>query len=124
MTRPDIAHDVRVVSHFVSAPAIVYWGVVLRILKYLRGTKFQSFLFSSAPYLDLSSYCDADWNGDLNDRNPLLGDVFFLVIHLYHGIVRNKILHLDHREDEYHIMALNICEIIWLCWLLTDSGEA
>ena len=27
--------------------------------------------------------------------NPLLGGVFFLVIHLYHRRVRNKVLHLD-----------------------------
>jgi len=28
-------------------------------------------------------------------ENPLIGGVFFLVIHLYHGRVRNKMLHLD-----------------------------
>jgi len=28
-------------------------------------------------------------------RNPLLDGVFFLVIHLYHRKVRNKMLHLD-----------------------------
>jgi len=28
-------------------------------------------------------------------ENPLLGGVFFLVIHLYHGRVRNKIVHLE-----------------------------
>jgi len=29
-------------------------------------------------------------------ENPLLDGVFFLVIHLYHGRVKNKMLHLDH----------------------------
>jgi len=49
-------------------------------------------------------------------RNSLLGGVFFLVIHLYHGRVRNKMLHLD------RTMNLTICKIIWLCWLLADMS--
>ncbi|XP_023740731.1 uncharacterized mitochondrial protein AtMg00810-like [Lactuca sativa] len=36
--RPYTAHVVHVVSYFVIAPTSVHWGVVLRILRYLRGT--------------------------------------------------------------------------------------
>jgi len=53
MTRPNIAHDVHVISQFVSAPTTVHWGVVLHILKYLWGTQFQSLLLSSTSSLDL-----------------------------------------------------------------------
>jgi len=34
--RPDIAFVVSVVSHFLSAPRITHWKVVVRILKYLK----------------------------------------------------------------------------------------
>ena len=50
ITRPNIAY---VVSQFVASPPIVHWIVVLRILWYLQGTVFQSFLLSSTPSLDL-----------------------------------------------------------------------
>jgi hypothetical protein len=41
ITRPDIAHAVHVVSQFVVSPTTVHWAVVLRILRFLRGTQFQ-----------------------------------------------------------------------------------
>jgi len=60
MTCPDIAHVVHVVSKFVSAPTTIHWGFVLRILRYLRGTQFESLLLSSTLSLDLHVYYDAD----------------------------------------------------------------
>ena len=38
MTCPNIAHVVHIGSQIVLAPTTVHWGVVLRILRYLRGT--------------------------------------------------------------------------------------
>lgn len=43
-TYPDIAYVVRVVSQFITAPTIINWGVVPRILRYLHGTQFHSLL--------------------------------------------------------------------------------
>ena len=40
--------------------------------------------------------------------NRLLGGVFFLMIHLYHGRVRNKMLHLDYPQK------LSIAPWLWL----------
>ncbi|GJT45693.1 zinc finger, CCHC-type, retrotransposon gag domain protein [Tanacetum coccineum] len=53
---------VHIVSQFVVAPTIVHWVVVLHIIRYLRGTQFQtSFLFLSTSSLDLCAYYDFDW---------------------------------------------------------------
>ena len=41
-------------------------------------------------------------------ENPLLGGVLFLVIYLYHGRVRNKMLHLDRPKK------LSIMPWLWL----------
>ncbi|XP_023761274.2 uncharacterized mitochondrial protein AtMg00810-like [Lactuca sativa] len=78
VTRPDIAHVVHIVSQFVTAPTFVYWGAVLRILRYLRGTQFQTLLFSSTSSLELRSYSDADWDGDRHDRKSTTGFCVFL----------------------------------------------
>jgi len=78
VTRPNIEHNVHVVSQFGLAPTIVHWGVVLFILRYLRDTQFQSLLLSSTSSLDLCAYCDADWNGNPNDRKSTTGWCIFL----------------------------------------------
>ena len=47
ITRPDIAYAVHIVRQIVASPTTVHWAAVLRILRYLRGTQFQSLLFPS-----------------------------------------------------------------------------
>jgi hypothetical protein len=42
ITHPNIAYVVHVISQFVSFHTIVHWVVVLRILRYLWVTVFQS----------------------------------------------------------------------------------
>lgn len=78
ITRPDIAHAVHVVSRFVTAPTFVHSGVVLHILRYLRGTRFQTLLFPSTSSLELRAYSDADWDGDHHDRKSTTGFCVFL----------------------------------------------
>jgi len=35
ITRPDLSSVVRVVSHFIQAPCVGHWNVIIRILRYL-----------------------------------------------------------------------------------------
>ncbi|KAK1652815.1 hypothetical protein QYE76_070620 [Lolium multiflorum] len=56
VTRPDISYPVHILSLFVSAPTIVHYSHLLRVLRYLRGTItrrlfFPSSSFSPAPVL-------------------------------------------------------------------------
>ncbi|XP_020585624.1 uncharacterized protein LOC110028211 [Phalaenopsis equestris] len=60
ITRPDIFYAVHVVSQCVASPTTVHWAAVLRILRYLRGTQFQSLLFPTSSSLELLAYSDAD----------------------------------------------------------------
>ncbi|XP_035829962.1 uncharacterized mitochondrial protein AtMg00240-like [Helianthus annuus] len=78
VTRPDIAHAVHVVSQFVTTLTSVHLGAVLRILRYLRGTRFHSLLFPSTSSLELRAYNDADWDSDPNDRKSTTGFCVFL----------------------------------------------
>ncbi|XP_022151608.1 uncharacterized protein LOC111019520 [Momordica charantia] len=74
----DIAHTVHVISQFVTAPTTVQWSAILRILKYLQGTQFQSLLFPSTSSLELRVYSDADWASDPTDRKSTTGLCIFL----------------------------------------------
>ncbi|XP_062085785.1 uncharacterized mitochondrial protein AtMg00810-like [Humulus lupulus] len=73
ITRPDIAYAVHIVSQFVASPTTVHWAAVLRILRYLRGTQFQSLFFPSTSTLELRAYSDADWGVDFTDRKSTTG---------------------------------------------------
>ena len=81
ITRLDIAyivHVVHVVSQFVASPTTVHWAVVLRILRYLRGTVFQSLLLSSTSSLELRAYSDSDYSSDPTNRKFVTGFCIFL----------------------------------------------
>ena len=72
---PDITF---VVSQIVASPTAIHWVVVLRILRYLRGTVSQSVLLSSTSFLELRAYSDADHGSDPTDRKSVTGFCIFL----------------------------------------------
>ncbi|XP_022041096.1 uncharacterized mitochondrial protein AtMg00810-like [Helianthus annuus] len=106
VTRPDIAH-----------------GVVLRILRYLRGTQFQSLLFPSTSSLELRAYSDADWDSDPNDRKSTTGFCVFLGDWLISWKSKKQdVVSRSSTEAEYRAMAVTTCEIVGLRWLLAYMG--
>ncbi|KAJ9562057.1 hypothetical protein OSB04_007217 [Centaurea solstitialis] len=123
VTCPDIAHAVHVVSQFVTAPTTVHWGAVLRILRYLRGTQFQSLLFPSTSSLKLSAYSDASWDSDPSDRKSTTGFCIFLGDSLISWKSKKQVVvSRSSTEAKYRAMAVTTSEIVWLRWLLSDMG--
>ncbi|KAG9439601.1 hypothetical protein H6P81_019766 [Aristolochia fimbriata] len=78
ISRPDISYAVHVVSYFMSAPRSVHYVVVLRIMRYIKGSLLQGLFFGSSSQLHLSAYSDADWAGDVTDRRSTTGYCIFL----------------------------------------------
>jgi hypothetical protein len=73
VTRPDIVHAVQILSQFVSAPTSVHYGHLLRVLRYLRGTKTQCLFYDSNSPLQLHAYSDDTWASDPTDRRSITG---------------------------------------------------
>lgn len=80
-TRPDIAYAWGQLSQSCSRPAVRNWNGVLRVLRYIKGTKSLRLSFGgiggvSSPYLQ--GYSDSDYAGDHIDRHSVSGHIFFL----------------------------------------------
>ena len=74
-TRPDIAHEVGVVSRFLENPRKEHWEAVKRILRYLRGTTRDCLYFEGSDPI-LKGYTNADMAGDLDNRKSTTGYLF------------------------------------------------
>nr|GEU67883.1 hypothetical protein [Tanacetum cinerariifolium] len=123
VTRLDISYAVHIVSQFVSAPTTVYWAVVLQILMYLWGTRFQTLLFSSTSALNLRAYCDSDWPGDFVSRKSTTRLCIFLEDFLISSMSKKQdVISKSSTKAKYRAMALTTSEIVWLHWLLADMG--
>ena len=78
-TRPDIAHVVGVISHFLSNPVkeklekeFAHWNVVKLILRYIHGTTSYCPCYGASSS-GLEAYTNADWAVDVNSRKSTSG---------------------------------------------------
>ncbi|KAL0541043.1 hypothetical protein IC582_021073 [Cucumis melo] len=109
VTRLDIAYAVHIVSQFMAAPRTIHFTTVLRILRYIKETLGHGLQFSSQSSLVLSGYSDADWVGDPTDRRSTTGYCFYL---------GNSLI----SWCKYHALTDATAELLWLRWLLADTG--
>uniref|UniRef100_A0A2N9FLQ8 Reverse transcriptase Ty1/copia-type domain-containing protein n=1 Tax=Fagus sylvatica TaxID=28930 RepID=A0A2N9FLQ8_FAGSY len=123
VTRPDISYAVHIVSQFMAAPRSLHYTVVLRILRYLKGTLFHGLHFSSQSSLTLQAYSDADWAGDPTDRRSTTGYCFLLGDSLISWRSKKQsVVARSSTEAEYRALADTTAELLWLRWLLQDLG--
>ncbi|XP_058219798.1 uncharacterized mitochondrial protein AtMg00810-like [Rhododendron vialii] len=123
ITRPDIAFAVHIVCQFMCASRSTHFDVVLRILRYVKGTLFHGLYYSAHSSLELCAYSDADWAGDPIDRRFTTGYCFFLGDSLISWQSKKQsLISRSSTEAEYHAIADTTQELIWLRWLLTDMS--
>ena len=123
ITRPDISYAVHVVNQFMAAPRSPHYAVVLKILRYLKGTIFNGLHFSSHSSLTLHAYSDADWAGDPTHHRSTTGYCFLLGDSLISWRSKKQtIVACSNTEAEYRVLVATTAELIWLRWLLKDLG--
>ncbi|XP_026383896.1 uncharacterized protein LOC113279417 [Papaver somniferum] len=79
-TRPYLAYAVNKACQFMHNPTEFHWGLVKRILHYLKHTSIFGICLKLATNIQLSftAYTDSDWAGSLDDRRSTSGYCIFL----------------------------------------------
>jgi Reverse transcriptase (RNA-dependent DNA polymerase)/Integrase core domain len=124
-TRPDLFYVTITLSRFVNDPGPLHWKSGLRVLRYLRLTKHLGLKFVRQPLkndmFQLSSYTDADWGNNVDDRTSVHGYVALL-----HGCPiswtskKQNFVALSSTESEYVGLSETIRENIWIMNLLRE----
>ena len=76
-TRPDIAYSISKLSRFTSNPGADHRKVIIRVLRYLRGTQDYGLNYGSYPAV-LEGYTDANWISSKKALKSTSGYVFTL----------------------------------------------
>ncbi|KAF9683358.1 hypothetical protein SADUNF_Sadunf04G0005200 [Salix dunnii] len=78
LTRPDISFAVNKLSQFMHKPTHTHWTAAKRLLRYLKNTIFFGIHLTSKSSFNLTTFSDADWAGNLDDRTSTSAYISFL----------------------------------------------
>ena len=102
-----------VVSQFLQSPCDNHWDVVIRILRYIKGTPGQGMLYEDRGHTQIVGYTDADWVGSPSDRRSTSGYCVFIGGNLISWKSKKQdVVVRSSAEVEYRVMAMATCELI------------
>lgn len=79
-TRFDVSYALNQLSRHCNEPTVRHWNALIRVLRYLKGTKDYQLQFGvqGAYGHKLQGFCDADYAGDADDRASCSGGLWLL----------------------------------------------
>eukprot|EP00253_Pinus_taeda_P008688 PITA_08688 len=127
-TRPDIGHEVGVLSRSMSKLGKEHWIAVKWVFRYLRGTSDYGLFYQGRSrldrVLDICRFVDADWGRDMDQRISIIGHVF----NLFGGVVswmskKQSVVALSTTKPKYMAAAHARKEAVWLQRLCSSMGS-
>ncbi|KAH9699250.1 hypothetical protein KPL71_024275 [Citrus sinensis] len=123
LTRPEIAHSVHKLSQYVSAPTMQHLMACKRVLKYLKETQDYGLKFVKDGDMKITSFIDADWGSDLDDRKSIGVYCVYLGNNLISWSSKKQtVVTKSSTESEYRALASAASEIAWLKSLFLEMG--
>ncbi|XP_050126910.1 uncharacterized mitochondrial protein AtMg00810-like [Malus sylvestris] len=122
-TRPDIAYVVNSVCKFMTSPTEIHFGVVKKILRFLKGTIQTGITFSVDTAVGITAFSDFVWATDLNTRRSVTGYVVY--------IGNNPVSWQSKKQDsvsrssteaEYNALAHTAADVAWIINVLRDMA--
>ncbi|XP_019196301.1 PREDICTED: uncharacterized protein LOC109190278 [Ipomoea nil] len=88
ITRPDLSCAVNRLCQFMNTPTDEHWGLLKRVLRYIKGTLDYGLRLSSSSSSDIHAYSDSDWAGCPVDQKSTSGYAVFLGSNLVSWVSR------------------------------------
>ena len=124
LTRPNMCHDVGVLSQFMQVPRKPHLDVARRALHYAKGTLNYGLFYEYGAEIEVFGYTDADWVGSTLDERSTSGYVFSIGSAVVSWSSKKQpTVALSSTEAEYKGAAMAACEIAWLRKLLSYLGH-
>ncbi len=102
-------------------PNTEHWMAVKRIFRYLQGTLQMKLQFGATPSKEVLGYCDADWDGDLEDRRSTTRFVFMIGGGTISWSSKGQpTIALSTIEAKYMANTQTTKEAIWITKLMTN----
>lgn len=121
--RPDIQYAVNLVCQRMHAPTLVDFGLLKRILRYIKGTVHLGLHIKKDTGLTLSAYYDSDWAGCRETRRSTTGFCTMLGPNLISwSAKRQATVSRSSTEAEYRVLCSTAQETTWISFLLRDIG--
>ncbi|KAI0488022.1 hypothetical protein KFK09_027845 [Dendrobium nobile] len=120
ITRPDIAFATNRICQHMHAPTEHHFKSLKQVLRYVKGT-INYGLPLTIGNLQLTSYTDADWASDSEDRKSISGFCTFLGTTLISWTVKKQpTVARSSTEAEYRALAAATTEVLWLRCLIEE----
>ncbi|XP_059221503.1 uncharacterized protein LOC131996073 [Stomoxys calcitrans] len=116
VSRPDITYAVNMLSRFSKNPGKAHWEAAKRVMRYLKGTLDSQLVYrADLKESNIKGYCDADWAGNIDDRQSTTGYVF---LHQSAAVSwatkKQKTVALSSTEAEFMSLTAAIQESVYL----------
>ncbi|KAL9294554.1 putative RNA-directed DNA polymerase [Arabidopsis thaliana] len=124
ITRPDIQFAVNFICQRMHSPTTADFGLLKRILRYVKGTIHLGLHIKKNQNLSLVAYSDSDWAGCKETRRSTTGFCTLLGCNLISwSAKRQETVSKSSTEAEYRALTAVAQELTWLSFLLRDIGQ-
>ncbi|KAG7578201.1 Integrase catalytic core [Arabidopsis thaliana x Arabidopsis arenosa] len=123
ITRPDIQFAVNFICQRMHSPTVSDFGLLKRILRYIKGTLGMGLPIKRNSTLALSAFSDSDWAGCKSTRRSTTGFCILLGSNLISwSAKRQPTVSNSSTEAEYRALTYAAREVTWISSLLRDLG--